>query len=215
MKGTGTLILLSGGVDSSLLLLDALASAHWTPVEAILFDYGQPHKIELDYAMRLCRKHGVNFTHAPIYVPKSGLLNAVGPGGGIEAVDDPEVHGRNLIMLSYAISVAMTKGLCQVQIGATREDHEMFPDCRPEFIWSVDSASRYIGGPSVEAPLVGTSKSDVVARAMAHGLDIEREVWTCYYPVQGVGGLNPCGECLACKVLGQALLAQTMRPDPR
>jgi 7-cyano-7-deazaguanine synthase len=198
----GTLVCLSGGLDSSLVLLDAMAHRP-KPIKAVLFDYGQPHKVELDYAARLCRKLGAPFFQMRIDIPSSGLLDAVGPAGRILPTDNPVVHGRNVIMLAYAISEAMNRGMARVLIGATKEDHDTFPDCRREFIDAMDKASRAAGGPHIEAPLLRMTKTEVVAKVIELGLDPE-DTWSCYYPVLHKG-IKPCGKCLACEVRNKAL----------
>ena len=52
-----TLILHSGGLDSTLCLLLAQKAGH--QVVSVGIDYGQRHHIELEYALVQCRKYGI------------------------------------------------------------------------------------------------------------------------------------------------------------
>ena len=47
------LVLLSGGIDSTVLLYYVMEVLEYTRVEALLFGYGQRHEIELGYAQKL------------------------------------------------------------------------------------------------------------------------------------------------------------------
>ena len=51
------LVVYSGGLDSYTLLNKAMSS--FEKVEAITFNYGQKHKIEIEYAKAACEKLGI------------------------------------------------------------------------------------------------------------------------------------------------------------
>jgi 7-cyano-7-deazaguanine synthase len=147
---------LSGGMDSSTLLLHLLANGY--EVTALSFDYGQKHSVELERAQDL-----VNYINAEYlmsytnYEPVkyrvikldglSELLNSALVTGGAEV---PEGHyaeenmkatvvpNRNKIFSSIiqavALSIAESKD-CNVEIamGIHAGDHSIYPDCRQEF----------------------------------------------------------------------------------
>jgi len=74
----GVIVLLSGGMDSATLLW--LAKREYDDVWALSFDYGQRHRVELNYARELSRIAGVNdhiVVELPVYrgLKGSALLN--------------------------------------------------------------------------------------------------------------------------------------------
>jgi len=75
---------LSGGMDSSTLLLHLLATKH--QVTALSFDYGQKHRVELERAQELVNyvnEKGYNVTYQVIKLEGlSSLLNSSLVSGG-------------------------------------------------------------------------------------------------------------------------------------
>ena len=152
---------LSGGMDSSSLLLHLLANGY--EVTALGFDYGQKHKIELERATDLVKyiNRSISTTseaYDPKYAPVthqiikldglSELLNSALVEGG---QDVPEGHyeqdnmketvvpNRNKIFASLIQAVALsiaTKGEKKevaIAMGVHAGDHFIYPDCREEF----------------------------------------------------------------------------------
>ena len=153
---------LSGGMDSSTVLLHLLAKGY--QVTAVSFDYGQKHKVELERAQQLVdylnsnseiynqttgNKH--NFEPINFKVIKlDGLVellnsNLVEGGDDVpeghyeeENMKDTVVPNRNKIFSSIiqavALSIAEEKN-CPVEIamGIHAGDHAIYPDCRQEF----------------------------------------------------------------------------------
>ena len=152
-------ISLSGGMDSSTLLLRCLKE--YDSVTAISFDYGQKHRVELEraqslYKYILCEQAKVtggpltkfNLTHQIITLDGlMPLLDSALVMGGDEV---PEGHyeednmkatvvpNRNKIFSSIvqavALSVANRTGEnCDIALGIHAGDHDIYPDCRQEF----------------------------------------------------------------------------------
>jgi 7-cyano-7-deazaguanine synthase len=141
---------LSGGMDSSSLLLHLLANGY--EVTALGFDYGQKHKIELERAKSLVhylKENNQPVTHQIIKLDGlSQLLNSALVTGGN---DVPEGHyeqdnmketvvpNRNKIFSSLIQAVALsiaTKGEKQqveIAMGVHAGDFAVYPDCREEF----------------------------------------------------------------------------------
>ena len=151
---------LSGGMDSSTLLLHLLANGY--EVTALSFDYGQKHSVELERAQDLVnyineevkeniKIHGDSFPGIKYQVIKldglSQLLNSALVTGGDEV---PEGHyaeenmkatvvpNRNKIFSSIiqavALSIADAKNTeVHIAMGIHAGDHAIYPDCRQEF----------------------------------------------------------------------------------
>ena len=141
---------LSGGMDSSSLLLHLLANGY--EVTALGFDYGQKHKVELERAKSLVEylnSKGQNVTHQIIKLDGlQNLLNSALVTGG---ADVPEGHyeqdnmketvvpNRNKIFASLiqavALSIATTgdKNEVEIAMGIHAGDFAVYPDCREEF----------------------------------------------------------------------------------
>ena len=140
---------LSGGMDSSTLLLRCLSE--YDQVTAISFDYGQKHRVELERAQQLVGyllQNGLNVNYQVIKL--DGLVNLLNsalvqggedvPEGHYEEenMKDTVVPNRNKmfssIIQAIALSIANTKN-CPVEIamGIHAGDHAIYPDCRQEF----------------------------------------------------------------------------------
>ncbi len=178
-------VLFSGGLDSAV-LLELSRRATDGRTLALTFDYGQPHRIEVKYAKMFCARRGIEHWTMSLDVPASGLLTKE---------ESPVVLGRNMIMLSAAASLAMVRGDDEVWFGATGEDDELFPDCRPLFVHKMNGVMEAIGGPRISAPLMGCLKGDIFDMARDMEIDVN-DTWSCYFPEDK----KPCGACLACKV---------------
>ena len=205
----GTLVLFSGGMDSTVALFDAIEGGG--RVHALGFDYGQRHRCELVRASRIAVRASTAFEIMKIPAISGGSIAQA--GRDLEFDPDPAaavVPGRNLIFLSLAAARAKTLGLGSIVIGCCLDDALHFPDCRPEFLEAVQATMRLsLDAPSfrVRAPLIGMTKDEVVTRAVVLGcIDAVRDSWSCYDPQHaGVRALVPCGRCGACVLRDRAL----------
>ena len=149
---------LSGGMDSSTLLLKCLKE--FNTVTVLSFDYGQKHKVELEKAQSLInylKNVGYKLTYEVIKLDGlSKLLNSTLVVGGDEV---PEGHyaeenmkatvvpNRNKIFASIIQAVALsiadrTEENTVIAMGIHAGDHAIYPDCRPEFRNADDLAFR-------------------------------------------------------------------------
>jgi 7-cyano-7-deazaguanine synthase len=159
---TKVLVCLSGGLDSAL-VLDMMRQTY--EVEALLFDYGQPHVIELESARRISERAGI----------PARLVRL----GHVPKVNDVVFAGRNLVLASHAVSIAAAEDFAAVAMGCNQSDWARFPDCRPAFWLAVNNATVDAYGISVVLPLLRMTKSEVVAEARRRGIRIE-DTWSCY-----------------------------------
>ena len=140
---------LSGGMDSSTVLLHLLAEDY--KVTALSFDYGQKHNIELKRAAELIEYlkqngHSVRYQCITLLGLKELLNSNLVQGGDDvpeghyeeENMKDTVVPNRNKmfssIIQAVALSIANEKD-CEVKIamGIHAGDHAIYPDCRQEF----------------------------------------------------------------------------------
>ena len=157
---------LSGGMDSSTLLLRALSE--FDTVTAVSFDYGQKHRVELeraqslvDYLNRNCDENdcygGCKINYRVIKLDGLvDLLNSALVTGGAEV---PEGHyaeenmkatvvpNRNKIFSSITQAIALSianekEEECSIALGIHAGDHAIYPDCRQEFRDADDHAFR-------------------------------------------------------------------------
>ena len=149
---------LSGGMDSSTLLLRCLSE--YDNVTALSFDYGQKHRVELERAQSLVdylKENGHNVTYQVIKL--DGLVNLLN-SNLVEGGDDvPEGHyeeenmvatvvpNRNKIFASLTQAVALSAANANgndtdIALGIHAGDHAVYPDCRQEFRDADDEAFR-------------------------------------------------------------------------
>jgi len=154
---------LSGGMDSSTLLLRCLSE--YDNVTALSFDYGQKHRVELERAQSL-----VDYLNDNVYfrngdqikyqvIKLDGLVNLLNSALVTGGADVPEGHyeqdnmkatvvpNRNKIFASLVQAVALSAANANgnntdIALGIHAGDHAIYPDCRQEFRDADDAAFR-------------------------------------------------------------------------
>ena len=201
-----SVIIVSGGMDSTTLLYDRRDEI----ALAISFDYGSNHNArEIAYAEMHCKRLGIEHITIPLdFMHKyfrSSLLEGADaiPEGHYadENMKSTVVPFRNGIMLAVAAGVAESRNLTKLLIANHGGDHTIYPDCRPEFISAMDSATNagtYVGV-RVIAPYTNITKGDIARIGKKLGIDYA-ETWSCYK-----GGEKHCGKCGTCVERKEAL----------
>ena len=173
-----TVILLSGGLDSSTAL--AIAVNEGYEPYALSFRYGQRHKVELEAAKRIAksfntkehiivdidlRQFGGSALTDNIDVPKDRSEDQMGTG-----IPITYVPARNTIFLSYALAWAEVLDCRHIHLGVNVLDYSGYPDCRPEYIESFEQMANLATKASVEgeeklsihAPLINLTKAEII-----------------------------------------------------
>ncbi|MGF1722377.1 7-cyano-7-deazaguanine synthase QueC [Vibrio kyushuensis] len=197
-------VVFSGGQDSTTCLVKALKE--FDEVHAITFDYGQRHSLEIEVAQDLAKELGV----AAHKVMDVTLLNELAISS-LTRDDIPVSHelqdnglpnsfvpGRNILFLTLAGIYAYQIGADTVITGVCETDFSGYPDCRDEFVKSMNNALVQGMDRSFEisTPLMWLNKAETWAMADNYkALDLIRnKTLTCYNGVLGDG----CGDCPSC-----------------
>ena len=214
--GAEVIVLLSGGLDSSVLLY--YVKQFFTRVVSLSVCYGQRHSRELDAARKIALRANVDescildLTHFGALV-HSALTDksTVVPQGEYtnETLKSTVVPNRNALLLSAAFGLAFSRNASYVAYAAHAGDHPLYPDCRPEFIRTFERAMQHAWWQPVHlwAPFQDLSKGDIVRRGML--LEVPFELtYSCY-----VGEEKHCGQCSTCRERKKAFIEADV-PDP-
>ncbi len=202
-------VLLSGGLDSSVLLHWVARQSGHTPVLVLSFDYGQKHAVELAAARWQCRSLSQVAKHQVLPLDFfAGLLDGASAlvAGGPQVPELIELNAtarrqpptyvpnRNMILLSLAAAFAEAHGASTVFYGAQAQDEYGYWDCTLEFIDTINRtlALNRRNPVRVEAPFAQWRKSEIVRLGMDLGVDFAH-TWSCYR-----GENQPCQVCPTC-----------------
>jgi 7-cyano-7-deazaguanine synthase len=202
-------LLLSGGLDSY--TAGAIAKAEGYDLYALTIRYGQVHAREIDAARHVAKALGVA-RHLELDVPlaKIGGSALVGEGSvpkdrAIDASDIPSTYvpARNTVFLSLAMAWAEVVGAGAIVIGVNALDYSGYPDCRPEYLAAFERLASLATKAGVEgqglrimAPLLQSSKADIIRRGLSLGVDYGLTL-SCYDPRPDG---RPCGRCDSCQL---------------
>lgn len=205
-------VLLSGGLDSTTALAEAIA-AGFTPF-ALTVLYGQRHTVERAAARRVAEAMGVerhieldvdlrpiggSALTADIEVPKDRESSAIAEG-----IPITYVPARNTLFLALALGWAETFDAFDIFLGVNCLDYSGYPDCRPEFLDAFQRLANLATRAGVEgrgrftihAPLLRLTKKQIIARGLALGVDYGL-THSCYDPTPAG---HSCGRCDSCRL---------------
>lgn len=195
-----SLVLLSGGMDSTTALAVTVAGTTTGTVEALFIDYGQRHIRERASSIAVAEHYGVRWAELDLRTFGASVTSALtSPGLGVphghytaESMAQTVVPNRNATMLSAAAGIASSRGLDHVVTAVHAGDHAVYADCRPEFITALSAATTLGCGVDIVAPFVHTSKTDIAREGTALSAPYGW-TWSCYE-----GGDIHCGRCGTC-----------------
>lgn len=218
-----TVVVLSGGMDSTLCATLAVRKFGGEHVAALHVSYGQRTEAREQRAFReVCDRLGISrrlivnnqalnqiggsaLTDSSIEVPKAG------PEIGSH-VPITYVPFRNAHFLSVAVSWAEVVGASTIYIGAVQQDSSGYPDCRPEYYEAFNAlikAGTKEGTIRIETPLISLRKVEIVKLGLEIGAPFDLS-WSCYSHAE-----SACGTCESCVLRLRAFeAAGTVDPIP-
>ena len=206
------LVIFSGGQDSTTCLIQAIQTYGSENVEAITFQYGQRHAIELEKAHLIAADLGVPQTVLDLSLMQQITHNALmDDKAEIRTADSGTpntfVDGRNALFLLYAAIYAKSRDIVHIITGVCETDFSGYPDCRDDTLKALQVAVSLGMGQrfTFDTPLMWLDKAETWELARSLGgqalVDlIVNDSHTCYHGVRdtlhawGYG----CGTCPAC-----------------
>lgn len=195
MSNISHFILLSGGIDSTVVLADVVDRYGADDVTVLWVNYGQrAANRELEAVKAIAEWYGVKLQKVAIVPPLSTMIEI--PEGRYEDVDVVNtglyVPARNLIFIALGARFAFPHGV--VYTGIHGKDSP-YADVKKEFAEAVDQAVRLgtYNGVRVESPLVDMTKVEIIRK----GAELEvpfQLTYSCYR-----GWENHCGACPTCR----------------
>jgi 7-cyano-7-deazaguanine synthase len=203
-------VLLSGGLDSTTTL--AIAKHEGFRPQALTFQYGQRHAVEVEAARRVAQAFAIE-RHVIVDID----LRVFGGSALTDALAVPKhraaeeisrdipityVPARNTIFLAYALAFAEVTHSEDIFIGVNALDYSGYPDCRPEYIGAFEAMANLATKAAVEGhrhlrihtPLMQLSKAQIIHQGLELGVDYGL-THSCYDP--GPDG-SSCGQCDSC-----------------
>ncbi|HEY7823431.1 MAG TPA: 7-cyano-7-deazaguanine synthase QueC [Acidimicrobiia bacterium] len=177
------LVVLSGGQDSTLCLHWALQQG-FDSVEAVAFDYGQKHSVELEMARYQAEHYKVPLEVVELGPILKGTSPLVNPESELEQYEDGDLPGglektfvpmRNQMFLTIAANRAYCIGARNLITGVCEADSGGYPDCRQGFITALEQAinlGTFTGEPGtvgplkIHTPLMFLTKAESIKMAM-------------------------------------------------
>jgi len=202
-----TIVVHSGGMDSTICLLLAIEKYGTKDVLSMSFTYGQRHTEELKQASKICKDLGVDHIEVNLdclqQITKSSLLDKKLAIDTSTKVPNTMVVGRNGLMARVAGIHAEFVGADSVYVGIMEleEANSGYRDCSRKYMDIVQAALRLdIDDPEfeVKTPLVYMNKKQTmeVAYQMGQLEYLLENTMSCYEGIPEYG----CGECPACEL---------------
>jgi 7-cyano-7-deazaguanine synthase len=209
-----TAVLLSGGLDSAVLLADEASRAGHDDLDKVVPIYISAglawESAERAIVARLLdspplRGHtrplvSLSVDMRDVYSATHWSLTGQAPAYHTPD-EDVYLPGRNIILLSKAAVVCAAAHIGRLVIGTL--DHNPFPDATPAFRASIAHALSLglAHDLRIDAPYATSSKADVIRRGLALGVPFEFTL-SCMKPA----GDTHCGTCSKCRERHDAFL---------
>jgi len=201
MVGNYSAVLFSAGLDSAVLVADALQRGRVRPVYVgVGFAWEDEERA---MAARLFARPPFAGHVDPLVTLSFDMRDVFPPShwavrGEPPAFDTPDedvyIHGRNVILASKAAVYLSREKIARLLIGTLAGNP--FPDATPAFFAAMGGAlSLGLDAPiDIAAPFATLHKSDVIRRGVALGVPLELTL-SCMQPRDGLH----CGQCSKCR----------------
>jgi 7-cyano-7-deazaguanine synthase len=203
---------LSGGMDSTALLGLLIDQEQDDEIHCCIFHYGSTHNQYENVAAAEVITFYQPFTHKKIYKHyidiastmvhfSSNLLLSCRqeiPEGHYnnENMKQTVVPGRNLIFASIMAGLAESIGAQRIALGVHQGDHNIYPDCRTEFIKALDTIIYLSTDRKVEviSPFLKENKTSILRIGYSLKIPVPYHLTRTCYKNQPVS----CGKCGSC-----------------
>jgi 7-cyano-7-deazaguanine synthase len=204
MSNKSVVLGLSGGMDSAT-VLGFYANQNYR-VYPLFFNYGSKHnKYELESAKKLA----IYFDTQKLKIVELDFIGKLFKSNLLEGQGEiPEgyytdknmsltvVPGRNSIFISIMAGYAESVGANTVAVGTHLGDHDIYPDCRVEFISAMDQAIQLSSDKKVciATPIQQFDKTSILKLGYSLKNPVPYELTrTCYKDQE-----FSCGKCGSC-----------------
>ncbi len=199
---TKAIVLMSGGLDST--TVATYAKKVGDEILGLSFNYGQRHLIEMRSSENVCQNLGIKRKIIEFDMRQIGASSLTSnidvAEGNMDRKEIPNTYvpGRNIIFLSVAGAIAETIGAEKLYLGVNSVDYSGYPDCRPDFIKSMENTLKLgLAGENssklkLVAPLQKLSKCEIVKMGTEYGAPYHL-TYSCYR-----GRTKSCGHCDSC-----------------
>lgn len=215
----GAVVVLSGGMDSTIALRLCVAKYGNDNVMAVSYDYGQKQNYELQLAAQTCRTLKVSHKILDLAIlgeiTKHTSSNIKGTDIAMPTIEDvlgdaqPKTYVpyRNMILSSLTFAVAEANNMTNIVMGLQSQDNYAYWDTSPMFVSAVNNVSllNRMNAVQIIAPFSGISKTEEleILLELDGNLDLLKSTLTCYNPTDGH---KSCGVCPSCAERIQAFM---------
>ena len=206
----GAVIVLSGGLDSTVAMRLCVEKYGRENVRALTFDYGQKQSIEINKARASTSLLGVRHK-----VLDLRILGDIGQGFSANldsSIAMPTIHevlgsprpktyvpNRNMILMSLTAAYAEVENMTNIVMGLQTTDQYGYHDTTQRFVDKVNNVlgENRIIKIKILSPFVDLSKSDEIKilRELDNSVGLLAHTLTCYNP-NSEG--HSCGKCPSC-----------------
>jgi 7-cyano-7-deazaguanine synthase len=149
------LVLYSGGLDSTVVLAQALAEGN--DVLAVTFDYKQSCSPEIQICQTLASYWGFRHRIVPLELKQTNARE--------------RIPARNTLFIAHALEIALHEGFLEIRYGAEPED--VYEDSSEEFVSAMNSVCG-IHGVTLSAPLKELpDRMSVLEKALSLGVPLD------------------------------------------
>jgi 7-cyano-7-deazaguanine synthase len=210
---TTSAVLLSGGLDSAVLLAEEAARGDTQPIyisAGLAWEPGERSMVEAllrHAALRGRTRHLVvlSVDMRDVYAATHWAVTGKPPAYHTPD-EDVYLPGRNIVLLAKAGVYCAAAGFDRIVLGTL--GHNPFPDATPEFRQTMGRALSLglAHGLRVEAPYAERDKTDVIRRGAALGVPFQLTL-SCMSPADGSPLPRHCGTCSKCRERHDAFVA--------